>query len=201
MKTITALICATTLSLAYLTSDPHTDSTGDSPTLDALEQEVTLHTQDTLSLSNPSELAVGPPNLFELISEDGDLKQFYVYDDDRGQALLTIPVDRAVLTHQFGNNHPEIAGIPFSAQTDSDPDQTVLRVSQFTGEEIEASLDAIQDYLEAEGISGALEYDGWTDTIVLLGDPQDIDVSALPPTSLPIVFEGAVVSSATSGSE
>lgn len=192
MKPMIAVIGSITLSIATFAVASEPSSNDDAQT-NQREELTTLHTMEALDIKGHDGVAVASPNAFDIISRNDDLLEFYVYDDDRAQTILSIPADYILSPTGTQGGDKTVAGIPFTIESAPSPDQAVIRVSQYTSDEIEATFVALEDYLKANILSGSMEYDGWTDTIVLAGD-STIKASDIPATTVPVVIEVAEVS-------
>lgn len=166
--------------------------------LEKWEQDSQQHTASVLGIDAHAGLsAVLPSSAFDAVSQiDPYLSGYYFYSPERDSQVLALPADYLRDSLTTPGRAPESAKvrdyIENSLSLAQPEGQVQLRVSRFTSEEIDGSMEEVQQALLHQNLSGS--YDPWTDSLeVGISSAEDF---ALPDTTVPVHLVIANVSAA-----
>lgn len=168
--------------------------------LEKWEQDSQQHTASVLGIDAHAGLsAVLPSSAFDAVSQiDPYLSGYYFYSPERDSQVLALPADYLRDSLTTPGRAPESAKvrdyIENSLSLAQPEGQVQLRVSRFTSEEIDGSMEEVQQALLHQNLSGSIDYDPWTDSLeVGISSAEDF---ALPDTTVPVHLVIANVSAA-----
>lgn len=204
MRTI-ALIATTCIAFgASALVAPINATNLDEPASDSIlekwEQDSQQHTASVIGIDAHAGLsAVLPSSAFDAVSQiDPYLSGYYFYSPERDSQVLALPADYLrdpLTTPGRASESAKVQDYIENSLSLAQPEgQVQLRVSRFTSEEIDGSMEAVQQALLHQNLSGSIDYDPWTDSLeVGISSAEDF---ALPDTDVPVHLVIANVSAA-----
>lgn len=168
--------------------------------LEKWDQDSQQHTASVLGIDSHADLsAVLPSSTFDTVSEiDPYLSGYYFYSPERESQVLALPADYltdALTTTSRASASSRVQEFIEGSLSQAQPEGHVqLRVSRFTSKEIDGSMEAVQQALLHQNLSGSIDYDPWTDSLeVGISSAEDF---TLPDTPVPVHLVSANVSAA-----
>lgn len=179
-------------------------------TMGSLEQDSQAFTRSSLGIENSDPDQIPVVDLAQLDSaqlSEFEYKEITFYDPESDRAVIVVTQDHAAglsTASPQADSESDISSqtliIDASAVIDSGDyaagKYAELRVSRYTQSDLDTSMDLLGEFLLSKGLAGAIEYDPWTDTIVLsvpVGANLQLPVTQVPARVEEVANVGASV--------